>query len=399
MTNATCPDRTVFSRLLMGDLPDEELALAVEHLEECESCLEAIREASANQPLPSGIRHWAGQTRDTVGRSGEPDTIATDPAGCSPRIDSLVVRLMELMRQAPDADTLPSTGEVSQGTGDPQAEDAYRCLRPPQAADELGRLGPYRVLKVLGQGGMGVVFQAQDMRLNRLCALKVMRPEIAKRKGMKDRFLREARAAAALECDYVLPIYQVDEDNGVPFIAMPFLTGMSLEDWLQAHQRETPGEGLPPAEILKLASDIANGLSVAHAHGMIHRDIKPANIWLDNNVSGRARILDFGLARFSDTAGEQHLTQAGTILGTPSYMAPEQAKSGQVDARADLFSLGVVLYRLCTGDLPFRGHDSMATLLALTGQHPPAPSQVNVATPKSLSDLVMRLLEKDPSQR
>jgi serine/threonine protein kinase len=317
---------------------------------------------------------------------------------------------------------VPPTAEETQppdSGAPPPPPVSFAFLAPPQADDELGRLGPYRVLKVLGQGGMGVVFQAQDVRLGRQVALKVMLPEMASKPTARERFLREARTAAAIEHDHIVSIYQVDEDRGVPFIAMPLLKGCSLEEWLR-HQEHRP---LPVPLILRLGRQVAQGLAAAHAHGLIHRDIKPANIFLQSAVrppsssdavltgaislpstlspdlaDHRVKILDFGLARSS--AGEQNLTLSGVIMGTPAYMAPEQARSGsKVDARADLFSLGVVLYRLCTGTLPFRGDDMMGTLMALAMDQPTSPRELNPAVPPALSQLVMSLLEKDPNRR
>jgi hypothetical protein len=272
-------------------------------------------------------------------------------------------------------------------------------LAPAQQPDELGRLGPYRILKMLGHGGMGVVFKAHDPRLGRMCALKTMLPEIAKKPGMKERFLREARAAAQLEHDHIIPIYQVDEDRGIPYIAMPFLKGVSLEDWLRQKQRGQAGTPLTQPQILKLAREIARGLAAAHEQGLVHRDIKPANMWLDATAGGRATILDFGLARFSDNAGQQNITQSGAIMGTPAYMAPEQALGQKLDGRADLFSLGVVLYRLCTGLLPFRGETPMSVLMALASCDPPPVGEVNPAISPPLSELVKQLLVKDPAKR
>ena len=202
---------------------------------------------------------------------------------------------------------------------------------------------------------------------------------------------------------------------------MPLLKGCSLEDWLRA-QNDRP---LPVPLILKLGKQVAEGLAAAHAHGLIHRDIKPANIFLQNTARAsaaggqepdfsaalsltaddgaraadfRVKVLDFGLARSS--AGEQNLTLSGDIMGTPAYMAPEQARSGsKVDARADLFSMGVVLYRLCTGKRPFQGEDLMGTLMALAMDTPTAPAALNLEVPLALSDLVMHLLAKDPKDR
>ena len=252
------------------------------------------------------------------------------------------------------------------------------------------------MLKVLGAGGMGVVFLAEDVRLGRPIALKAMLPEMAQKPDARERFLREARAAAALEHDHIVAIYQVDEDRGVPFIAMPLLKGMSLEDWLK-RQPGGPAVPLKLSNVLKIGREIARGLAAAHERGLIHRDIKPANIWLDANAGGRVKILDFGLAR--PTSGEQNLTQSGMIVGTPAYMAPEQAHGRKVDARSDLFSLGVVLYRLCTGQLPFAGPDVVSTLMAVAMNTPVPPRRLNPDLPPKLAELVMSLLEKDPVRR
>jgi WD40 repeat protein len=257
-------------------------------------------------------------------------------------------------------------------------------------AGELGRLGPYRVVKVLGTGGMGVVFQARDPDLERFVALKAMKPALAASDSSRRRFLREARATAALEHDHIVHIYQVAEDRGIPYLAMPMLKGETLEDRLR---RDKP---LPAAEVLRIGREVAEGLAAAHQAGLIHRDIKPSNIWLEGE-RGRVKILDFGLAR-AEADGSQ-LTQTGAVAGTPEYMAPEQAQGEKVDARCDLFSLGCVLYRACTGEVPFKGNTTMSLLLALAQQQTRPPHVRNPETPRALSDLVMRLLAKEPSGR
>jgi serine/threonine protein kinase len=268
--------------------------------------------------------------------------------------------------------------------------ELYDFLSPPQGPDELGRLGPYRILKVLGAGGMGVVFQAEDPQLQRLVALKAMLPTLAARATSRRRFLREAQAAAALEHDHIVTIHQVGEDRGVPYLAMPLLRGEALEARLRRQDR------LAPAEILRIGRETAEGLAAAHARGLIHRDIKPANIWLEGE-RGRVKILDFGLARWA--GAESNLTQQAVVLGTPSYMAPEQANGQGVDARGDLFSLGCVLYRLCTGRLPFKGTDAISALMAAATEHPKAPHQLNPEVPRALSGLVLQLLAKRPDDR
>lgn len=272
-------------------------------------------------------------------------------------------------------------------------DHAYDFLTPAQSPDEIGRLGSYRILKVLGAGGMGIVFQAEDLRLQRHVALKMMRPEAARSQAAKDRFLREARSAAALEHEHIVTIFQVGEENGVPFLAMPCLKGMSLESRL----RQAEHGRINIAEVVRFGRQVAEGLAAAHARGFIHRDVKPDNLWLEPTRGGQIKILDFGLARA--ISGEGHVTQDGAVLGTPSYMAPEQASGGTVDARCDLFSLGVVLYRACTGQLPFRGDSVMAILTALATLEPRPVAELNPAVPPALARLIKDLLRKDPARR
>jgi serine/threonine protein kinase len=309
----------------------------------------------------------------------------------------------------PPAATLP-TGPARAAAG--LNPELWSFLAPAQQPDEIGRLGPYRVLQVLGAGGMGVVFQAEDPQLKRPVALKAMLPALAANDSARKRFLREAQAAAAIQHDHIVTIFQVGDDRGTPFLAMEFLRGESLDARLQREGK------LPVPEVLRIGREIAEGLAAAHAQGLIHRDVKPANVWLEARAlrapsprtgeetitqgglgaaDYRVKILDFGLAR---TAGaDAQLTQVGAIVGTPAYMAPEQANGEPVDHRCDLFSLGCVLYRLCTGELPFKGPDPLTLLLAVFSANPRPPREVNPAVPAGLSDLVMQLLAKKPGDR
>jgi serine/threonine protein kinase len=215
------------------------------------------------------------------------------------------------------------------------------------------------------------------------------------------RFVREARAAAAVEHDNIVPIWQVGEAaDGSPFIAMPFLQGEMLE----ARLKREPVQ--PLDVILKVAREVAEGLAAAHARGLIHRDVKPGNVWIEGDPDAkdlarqvrRCKILDFGLARSVGNEDVQ-VTASGTILGTPAYMAPEQARGERVDHRADLFSLGVMLYRMATGRLPFAGTNAMAVLTALATVTPPSARTRNRNLPQAASDLIDRLLSKDPAGR
>ena len=253
------------------------------------------------------------------------------------------------------------------------------------------RLEHFRILRLLGQGGMGVVYLAEDTRLRRQVALKTLKPELAARPQARERFLREARLAATIEHDHVVPIYHVGEADGVPFLAMPFLKGQSLEEMIKGGRKWTP------VQIVRLGMQIAEGLAAAHARGLIHRDIKPGNLWVEPTGGGRVKILDFGLARPSEE--DVGLTRSGVILGTPAYMAPEQAKGEKVDARADLYSLGVVLYRLATGKLPLKGSDTYSMLMALATEQPRPVQELAPELPPALAKLIMRLLAKDRNQR
>jgi serine/threonine protein kinase len=269
-------------------------------------------------------------------------------------------------------------------------------LQPAQQADELGRLGPYRVLRVLGSGGMGVVFLAEDPLLGRQVALKAMLPALAASATARQRFLREARALAVVEHDHVVALFHVGEDRGIPFFAMQLLEGESLEWRIRRAQTGAPGAALETTEVLRIGREMASGLAAIQARGLIHRDIKPANVWLERDT-GRVKILDFGLVR--PAGAEAPLTQVGAVVGSPAFMAPEQASNRAVDGRCDLFSLGVVLYLLCTGVQPFEAGDALATLVAVTSAEPPPPTRHNPRLPPGLSELVMRLLAKKPGDR
>jgi hypothetical protein len=261
---------------------------------------------------------------------------------------------------------------------------------PPLAAGEVGTLGPYRVLKELGKGGMGAVYLALDTRLDRELALKVMPPAFAADPAARERFLREAKAAAKIAHDNVVTVYEADERDGVPYIAMQRLRGCSLDAYLNRRGRPA----LP--QVVRVARDAAAGLAAAHGIRLIHRDVKPANLWLEA-PGGRVKVLDFGLARPLDA--EDGLTRSGAVIGTPAYMSPEQARGLPVDHRTDLWSLGVVLYQLCTGVRPFRGPNAMAVLLALGTEEPTPVRELNPDVPEPLAALTHELLAKNPAAR
>jgi urea transport system substrate-binding protein len=271
---------------------------------------------------------------------------------------------------------------------------SFPFITPSAAAGVMGQFGPYPVVRFLGAGAAGFVFEAFDEELDRAVVLKVLRPELAANDDHRRRFVREAKAAAAVTSDYTVPIYAVGEHAGLPFLEMPLLVGESLQ------QRLSRVRVLPVDEGLEVARQTALGLADAHAVGLIHRDIKPANLWIEPDPGGgirRVRLLDFGLARQSQTAG--HLTLRGAVIGTPHYMSPEQAQGDPLDHRSDLFALGVTLYALLTGALPFSGSSVTATLVALaTRPHAPA-DHLNPEIPPRASALIDRLLAKRPADR
>jgi serine/threonine protein kinase len=252
------------------------------------------------------------------------------------------------------------------------------------------QLEHFKVLQKLGQGGMGWVLLAEDTRLTRRVALKVMRGKYTQDKDSRERFLREARLAAGLKHDHIVTVYHVGEDRGIPYLAMEYLEGGTLQQRLEYPKPLSLGAAV------RIAREIAEGLKAAHERGMIHRDIKPANIWLES-PKGRVKILDFGLARHLETASG--LTQAGEIVGTPHYMAPEQARNKNLDPRTDLYSLGCVLYRMVTGRLPFAGETLVATLTAIAVDSPTPVRDLNPHVPPALADLIHKLLAKDPADR
>ena len=262
-------------------------------------------------------------------------------------------------------------------------------LEPPSHPEMLGRIGEYDVECEVGRGGMGIVFKAFDSELHRPLAVKVLAPWLAQNGTARRRFAREARAAAAVIHPNVISIYGVDANQKTPYLLMPFVPGPSLQRLVDEHGT------LDEKDIVRIAMQVASGLGAAHAQGLVHRDIKPANILIEPGVS-RVLVTDFGLARAVDDASA---TQSGYFAGTPNYMSPELAKGQPVDGRSDLFSLGSVIYFLATGRLPFRAESPLAVLNRIAQHEPKGLQQINSDVSTTLSDIVVKLLEKDPDHR
>ncbi len=270
-----------------------------------------------------------------------------------------------------------------------EAEQLKRLLAPPSHPELIGSINRYELEQLVGRGGMGLVFRAYDTELNRTVAVKILALHLIAIGSARERFIREARAVASLSHPHIVPIYDVVTDGAVPALVMQFIAGETLQ---QRISRRGP---MQVDDVLQIGIQLADALAMAHGRGLVHRDIKPGNVLLEADGS-RALLSDFGLVRALDDAT---LTHSGLLAGTPDFMSPEQANGHSVDARSDLFSLGSVLYTMLTGHPPFRAPEPMAVLNRICHQPHRAASVADPRIPLEVSQLVDRLLTKDPNRR
>jgi Protein kinase domain len=335
-SNIPCPDEKTLQRLTEGTLPLVERARLTTHLETCTTC----RRKAAGFAATAEIK------------------------------------------------TPPPTHPENSRTVILTDAEKTDFLDPPRRAGLLGQLGPFEIVEVIGRGAMGVVLKAIDPALERTVAVKVLAQQLGLSAAARERFLREARAVAAVSHQNVVRLHAIEDQGRHPYLVMEYVAGAALQERLDR------GGPMEMSEILRIGEQIAAGLAAAHLGGVVHRDVKPANILLEAD-SGRVKLSDFGLARES----EGGLTQVGAAVGTPLYMAPEQARGEPVDHRTDLFALGGILYRLCAGRPPFEAGNSLALLRHICEEEPRPVAETNTAVPVWLTDLIGRLLAKDPAQR
>ena len=291
-------------------------------------------------------------------------------------------------------------GEQTPDEDSEEVDNDLKFLDKPSRADSLGRLGHYEILQVLGKGGFGIVFRAFDETLQRVVAIKVLNAQIAATSPARKRFLREARSSAKVRHEHVVQVYAVEEQP-LPYLVMEFLRGESLAKRLKTYNERRAV--LPFLTVLHIGFQVADALSVAHASGIVHRDLKPDNLMLvpDAVAPGgeRVKILDFGIAKLTDQDLRNVRTATHTIMGTPMYMSPEQARGETLDSRSDLFSLGSVLYTMCAGQSPFRAEKTLGVLKRVCDDTPRPIREINPVIPETLVAVVNRLLVKDPNGR
>jgi eukaryotic-like serine/threonine-protein kinase len=348
--------------VLHGSEQSPHYSKAVSHVEQCPACLSRL-EVESTQDMP-----WWREAKESWLESELPNA--------NPK-SSLSSISVEIASEMPE-DSLVEFETVM-----------LSFLEAPSHPELLGRLGRYEIERVIGTGGMGIVLKAHDTELHRVVAIKILAAHLANSASARKRFAREAQAAAAVLHPNVIPIYNVESEGKLPYLVMQCVSGLSLQSKIDRCGL------LPITDALRIAKQTAAGLAAAHDQGLVHRDVKPANILLEENVD-RVILSDFGLARAVDDAS---LTRTGVVAGTPHYMSPEQARGDTIDTRSDQFSLGSVMYFILTGRPPFRAVGAMGVLHRICNEEHRSVDEINSQVPREVSNLIDRLLCKDPAKR
>ncbi|MEM6470200.1 MAG: protein kinase [Planctomycetota bacterium] len=341
---------------LLENLPADQSLEIERHLSDCAECQRQL------ETIAAGGEYW-----QTVGRHLAP----LSSTGASSKTEDASV----------DHDEIVHT--------DAELDQVRQLLGPTDDPTKLGRLGRYEIIGIVGTGATAVVLKATDVPLNRFVAIKLLRPSLAASAESRKRFAREARSAAAIVHENVIEIFGVSDDETLPFLVMPYIAGESLAKRIE----RTPT--MTVESILHIACQVADGLQAAHSKSLMHRDIKPSNILLGPGVE-RLKLTDFGLARAVDDVG---LTKTGVVAGTPEYMSPEQASGKPISFRSDLFSLGGVIYTMCTGRAPFQAESCYAILRKIVDENPEPIRTIKPEIPEWLEQLVSRLMAKKVEDR
>ncbi len=362
--NSPCPTPEVLIAIFAGDRPPNNARETLGHLEACSACRNTLASILPKLEVPGAYlpeEYW-----ERVDASAPPN-VAT--------ARNTIIQPLEI------------------------ALDVFSPAKTTPVSEVPRRLGNYEVLCVLGRGGMGMVLKALDPALNRFVAVKVLFPNLAANEVYRQRFAREARSAAKIGSDHATAVYSVGEDGDAPYIVMEYIAGENLETKLNRDGRLS----LPIA--ITIARQVAAGLAAAHSQGVVHRDVKPANIMLENlsntevkagDLLLRVKITDFGIAK---SAGLSSLTDAQETVGTPEYMSPEQISGDPLDHRSDLYSLGIMLYRMVTDQLPFKGKTAIACFTQHLSKEPQSPTAHVTDIPEWLDSLILQLLRKEPTER
>jgi formylglycine-generating enzyme required for sulfatase activity len=376
-----CPARSCLQILLAGQLTASDQETVIRHVETCDTCQQILDSLT---PASQSWEDVAAQLRKEDRAPAPALQQVIDRAKATTTTENT-----EAEEKSTPRGESPRSGTTHDVFGHQRDDDHLAFLVPSSRPGALGRLGHYEILEIIGKGGFGTVLKAFDANLHRMVAIKVLSPELSASGTARLRFIREARAAAAVTHEHLVTIHAVEADHWPPYLVMQLIDGVTLQEKLDK------SGALSLKEILRIGLQMAAGLAAAHNQGLVHRDIKPANILLENGVE-RVKITDFGLAKTVDDAS---VSQSGVVAGTPMYMSPEQAEGLPIDHRSDLFSLGTVLYAMCTGHPPFRASGTHAVLKRVIDASPRPIREVNPEIPGWLCDIIVKLHAKKPEDR